>query len=132
MGLDTSHDCWHGSCGAFNVWRRMIAHAAKFPPLDLMDCFCGSDEIHEMPERIREYLPISWVPLGGDVLTKLLHHSDCDGILWWGDCDALADRLYGLLPNLGVDDFDWRYVATERFSVGLRKAYAAKEDVEFH
>ncbi len=30
MGLDTSHDCWHGAYSAFGRWRRAIAEAAGY------------------------------------------------------------------------------------------------------
>jgi hypothetical protein len=30
MGLDTTHDCWHGSYGGFNRWRNAIAAAAGY------------------------------------------------------------------------------------------------------
>lgn len=36
MGLDVSHDCWHGAYSAFMRWRRKLAEVAEFPPLDLM------------------------------------------------------------------------------------------------
>ena len=36
MGLDTTHDCWHGSYSAFAIWRKKLAEAANIP-LDLME-----------------------------------------------------------------------------------------------
>lgn len=29
MGLDTTHDCWHGSYGSFNAWRIQLAKAIE-------------------------------------------------------------------------------------------------------
>jgi hypothetical protein len=34
MGLDTTHDCWHGAYSAFMRWRRKLAEVAGYPPLD--------------------------------------------------------------------------------------------------
>ena len=39
MGLDTSHNAWHGAYSAFMTWRKKIAHLAGFPPLELMEGF---------------------------------------------------------------------------------------------
>lgn len=39
MGLDTSHDCWHGAYSAFHRWRQKLAEVAGLPPLDLMEGF---------------------------------------------------------------------------------------------
>ncbi len=38
MGLDVSHDCWHGAYSAFMRWRQEIARAAGIP-LTLMENF---------------------------------------------------------------------------------------------
>jgi hypothetical protein len=42
MGLDTTHNCWHGAYSAFMRWRQEIAKAAGLPPLDLMEGFFTS------------------------------------------------------------------------------------------
>ena len=119
MGLDTTHDCWHGAYSAFHRWRTKLAEVAGLPPLDSMTGFGGSRSWDE-----------------SDPLTKLLSHSDCDGEIASADCDPLADRLTELLPLLPEGDGgghigDWRE-KTQRFIDGLRRAAAAGEDVEFH
>lgn len=38
MGIDTSHDCWHGAYSAFMRWRQEIARAAGIP-LMIMEGF---------------------------------------------------------------------------------------------
>lgn len=47
MGLDTSHNCWHGAYSAFHRWRCKLAEVACLPPLELMEGFWVSprDEI---------------------------------------------------------------------------------------
>lgn len=40
MGLDVSHDCWHGAYSAFHRWRHGVAKAAGIP-LDLMEGYWG-------------------------------------------------------------------------------------------
>src|SRR5437016_2133419 len=39
MGLDTTHDCWHGAYSAFMRWRTKLAEVAGLPPLMLIESF---------------------------------------------------------------------------------------------
>ena len=138
MGLDTSHNCWSGPYSSFMRWRRQIAEAAKWPPLDLMAGFYSEeyvpeDRLRTRPatdlDNVRRQLPISWDPFKRDVLAILLNHSDCDGEIEWGHCAALADRLEGLVPALNDRE---ALENTRQFIVGLRTAHDAGESVEFH
>jgi len=76
-------------------------------------------------------------PFPVSVIEKLLSHSDCDGSIESADCGPIADRLEELLPFFGEHSDERSEMAffrgkTERFIIGLRKAAAAGEDVEFH
>lgn len=115
MGLDTTHDCWHGSYSSFGRWRVALTQAAGLPSLNEMAGFSKGSA------------PLSWEPYRSDPLVLLLDHSDCDGELAAEDCGRIADRLDELLPSMPQE---WRQ-ATAQFSVGLRAAAAAGEDVEF-
>ena len=149
MGLDTSHDCWHGGYGSFMIWRKALAHAAWLPPLDFMEGFYDdlvkaafiADSVPFAWHRtvwVQE-LPIQWECLKPDVLHELLNHSDCDGELKAYICAPLAerlDRLYWVMREWEEDDpyFKRRkdYMAwTERFAAGLRAAAESNENVEF-
>lgn len=154
MGLDTTHDCWHGAYSAFNRWRAELARVSGVP-LDLMEGFydpspdsydmnlskiakflgstpldfCGSALL-----RYAAFLPIRWDILKPDVLYVLLDHSDCDGDIPADQCEPLANRLEELLPLLHGDGGghvgDYRQT-TERFIKGLRLAASLGEAVEF-
>ena len=115
MGLDTTHDCWHGPYSSFGDFRRALAKAAGMPPLD---------EMHGYKQGFR-----AWDSLRPDVLHKLLNHSDCDDEINTEDCAPLADRMEALLPNIESDY--WREKA-EGFIAGLRLAASKQENVEFH
>lgn len=126
MGLDTSHDCWHGAYSAFMRWRQAVAKAAGIGNLNLMEGFYGG-----------EGGGISWALLGDDPLVKLLHHSDCEGSLDAVDCGPIADRLESLLPALDAMGDGGGHVGgygdkTRTFIAGLRLAASRGEDVEFH
>lgn len=115
MGLDTSHDAWHGSYGGFHLWRIRVAEAAGFPPLDEMDGFGP-------PLR-------PWRGAPGDQrLAPLLSHSDCDGDISPEDCASIAAALDDLGPRLD----DWARPLAERFAAGCRRAAEAEERLEFH
>jgi hypothetical protein len=121
MGLDTTHECWHGAYSAFMRWREKLAEVAGLPALRQMSGYGGN---------------ISWDVPRPDVLYELLNHSDCDGFLPAAICAPLADRLSELLPLLPVVDDGghigpWRE-KTQRFIDGLRTAAAHNQDVEFH
>lgn len=141
MGLDTSHDCWHGPYSAFMRWRKMIAHAAGLPPLELMEGFYmppdnGLSCLYHGPQSgkdgwlndLTRSLPLKWDCLKPSPLHLLLSHSDCDGNLRWQDCNAIADSL----EALEVDWDDWLAVKTAAFIDGLRRAAKSKENVDFH
>lgn len=149
MGLDTTHDCWHGAYSAFMRWRQELAHAAGLPPLDLMEGFYTKgdyrDPIYFAKKGLKaddafadleRCLPIKWECLKPSPLYVLLHHSDCEGELEWKDCGPIANALEDLLPKLPNGDGgghigNWRD-KTQTFIDGLRKANAAKENVVFH
>lgn len=142
MGLDTTHDCWHGPYSAFHRWRIELAIAAGLPPLELMDGFFRRGELTDDPLALvsREWpnrcaatyraLPIRWESLKPSALYLLLHHSDCEGEIEAKDCAPIADELERLLPNLPQEDNHRE--RTRRFIAGLRLAAERGENVEFH
>lgn len=128
MGLDTSHDCWHGAYSAFGRWREKLAEVAGLPPLWMMEHFKSpgdepfmsygdnltlqniaatirrvtpqlSDDADDL-DRIRRWPPIPWASLEPRPLLVLLTHSDCDGEIAASDCAPLADDLASLIPLL--------------------------------
>ncbi len=148
MGLDTTHDCWHGPYGAFNRWREQLAKRIDLP-LPLMKGFCpwfqamvpsdGSNIIYGFQKPTR-YSPLKWPSSTDEPLVLLLSHSDCDGDIRWQDAEAIANRLDTIIKAAHVmtvpsgserADYDGFIPACERFSNGLRSAAAAKENVDF-
>jgi hypothetical protein len=149
MGLDVSHDCYHGGYTSFNLWRHEVARAAGVP-LELMEGYYGAAESGRGPSpgvlvqcfrfympdmqeppflltQIEELLPISWKILKPDPLHVLLNHSDCDGVIAWRNTAPLARRLEGLLPKISER---WR-PTTKQFIAGLRLAHRRREKVVF-
>ena len=120
MGLDTTHDAWHGAYSSFMRWREAVAKAAGLPPL--RDYYEGR---------------VTYPGTTSASLMVLLDHSDCDGDISPADCAGIAVALEGLLPKLdAMGDGGGRVGrygdATRRFIAGCRLAAERRERLEFH
>lgn len=145
MGLDTTHDCWHGAYSAFSRWRDRLAlaagytfHEMKDRPGSLMpDLDWGNIEATIGHDLFGEWPGIPVRPDGTpDPLIVLLAHSDCEGQIQAEFCAPLADRLEQLIPLLG-DEEGGGHIGTyaektRQFVTGLRDAASRDEAVGFH
>ena len=134
MGLDTSHECWHGGYIGFGVWRTELARAAGYK---IHEKRIGEPD-YELPWDMFEAKNYQgdWdSPPGDDPLLFLLAHSDCDGVIHPEQGIHIAARLEQLLPLIRESnpgrDIEWMREKTQLFIDGLRKAHAAGEDVVF-
>lgn len=118
MGLDTSHDAFHGPYSSFMRFRIWVADK------------CGID-LPRM-EGYGESDPISWDTVNDDI-SILLAHSDCDGEISPEDCGKLAARLKILIDSCQPDDGPFsEYQRATRFMKGCEAAHAAGEALDFH
>lgn len=117
MGLDTSHNAWHGPYTAFNRFRVRLAEMVGIN-LRQMDGYGGNN---------------SWDSVS-DGLAPLLNHSDCDGELSPDECKMIADRLDELMPKIQIttpgDSYFYQQVL--KFRNGCIEAYKEKEAIDFH
>lgn len=135
MGLDTTHDCWHGPYSQFMRWRQWLNHFV------MDDRGHAGDKaamlISHMGATVAA-IEKAWVDGHYEdqsiPINVLMAHSDCDGEIAAEICEPLADALAALLdrhmPERGI--YDEQRPATMRFINGLRRAAAAGEPVEFH
>lgn len=128
MGLDTTHDCWHGAYSAFHRWRCAVAKASGIEDLETWW------NENTLPE---DAVYGEWKKFPDDPLIVLLNHSDCEGKIPVIHCAPLADRLEGLLPALekmgnGGGHIQSYVEKTKKFIEGLRFAVESGEDVKFH
>lgn len=122
MGLDTSHNCFHGSYGRFDDWRNAVATAAGYS-LGVV----GNQFLLPISHISEENALGIWDEPPSDALIVLLAHSDCDGVIKAEHCGPLADRIEALLPSMVEHHAD----TSRQFILGLRAAAAAGENVEF-
>lgn len=142
MGLDTSHDCWHGAYSAFSRWRDKLAEVAGYTFHEIefgrimVDIDWGNIEKTIGRDLNGKWPSIPVRPDGtSDPLIILLAHSDCEGELQLEYLGALANRLEELIPLLENEDGGGHvglYAdSTRKFIKGLRNAFDAGENVEF-
>lgn len=141
MGLDTTHDCFHGAYSAFSRWRNAVAEAAgymvapvKWPSLG----YEAESVLIDWGHIVDKNYAGEWDEMPSDPLIILIAHSDCDGKILPEHAGPLADRLEAILPLMtegggGHIERDGGYQrVTQRFIDGLRTASAAGEEVGFH
>lgn len=126
MGLDTTHNAWHGTYSSFRAFRYAIMDILGMPPLGEMQYFHNPSS-HRPPKLAK---PIQWTALSIDPRwLPLLLHSDCDGELTPSECAGIADVLEPI-----VDKFESEYLKTHarQFAAGCRLAAERGEVMEFH
>lgn len=127
MGLDTTHDCFHGAYSSFGRFRKSLAKAINLE----LDNMCGFGKTPD-PNSVNFILDkkpevIFWEDIPYDDLHILINHSDCDGVIEHKDCLKLADRMKEIIPQLEEEYKD----RAEQFIEGLLLAHDQNEDVEF-
>ena len=137
MGLDTTHDCWHGAYSAFNRWRNKLAEVAGYSIAKVKDEYGITwDEIQVDWGHLQDRLYGDWDETPKDPLLVLIAHSDCEGKIKPKQAKALATRLRELLPLLPDGDGgghigDWKE-KTQKFIDGLELATKNRQIVRFH
>lgn len=120
MGLDTSHNAYHGPYSSFTEWRKIIASKIGIDLYSMEGYKNGNTPFSSLPDN-----PINII----------LDHSDCDGEIYWQDCEAIANALEAILPDLWKDKSisHMHYLnITEKFIAGCRLAFSKQENIDFH
>ena len=109
MGLDTSHDAFHGAYSAFNSLRQEVAHAigGSYGPHWLRthhgEIARDKDGYPIRDETLNDamfYVPDEITEDAFPGLWEFLRHSDCDGEISPEMCMKVADDLEPLLPKM--------------------------------
>lgn len=120
MGLDTTHNCWHGPYSSFNSFRYDLGRQIG---IDLDDYAGYRGEGVKDLESIEHDLMI------------LFNHSDCDGGLSPRECLKIVNGLDNILDNLNTElkietlKFEDKI---KQFRDGCKKAAMLGENVEFY
>ena len=126
MGLDTSHDAWHGPYSSFNQFRYWLAKKIGIN----LDDYLGYGKVN----------PTKDLTSIDHKLMPLFHHSDCDGILTPSECKQIAEGIDEVLNSMSQEEIDdpennWHfsnYSKAKQFKEGCLLAYSKKENIDFH
>ena len=134
MGLDVSHEAWHGAYSSFHRFRMAIAKVIGLDLESMQGYHRYVNGVH--CECAKKPYGVSWDLLKHDAIFCLLNHSDCEGSIPWELLADLAKRLDDIAPLLAADASDpesakWSERASQ-FANGCRKAIEAHESLEFH
>jgi len=118
MGLDTTHNCYHGSYSGFNRFRYSLGHQIG---IDLNDYIgYGISGTKDLTSIKHELMP-------------LFNHSDCDGRLTIKECKSIAKGLDKILENFNdkiESDFNLKDLIIQ-FRDGCLHAVSLKQMVKF-
>lgn len=123
MGLDTTHNAWHGSYGRFNSFRHELARRIG---IDLREYIGYDDDGPKGTKRLEDI---------DHPLMDLFNHSDCDGELTPEQCKKIADGLDLIIKEAGIDEASDPYSHISyaiTFRDGCLEAYSKNENIEFH
>jgi hypothetical protein len=150
MGLDCSHDAFHGAYSAFNRLRQFVCAATggSFPPHWIHGPTGEILKDDNGSTRYRTDIPANYFQCGDDFhrdewpgLYEFLAHSDCDGEILPSMCVMVADDLERLMPKMKALHWESHgHIATrggfievvKKFIAGCRAAAAANEPLDFH
>ncbi len=117
MGLDTSHNAWHGSYNSFYTFRRSLA---KLIDIDLDQClgFGGTMDLESIKHD----------------LIPLLNHSDCDGELSVKEAEQIVKGLDLIVLNIHKTGIPYIGFIDQliRFRDGCKLAIKLNEPIDFH
>lgn len=131
MGLDTTHGAFHGSYGAFNRFRKVVARA-------MGGSFPSHDDQTLDPDHW--YWGLGYSAETHPGLNAFLASNDCEGAFPPELCAKIADEIEALLPQIdkfglggGHIERDGGYGAVaRRYIKGCRDAAAVGETLEYH
>lgn len=118
MGLDTTHDCWHGPYSLFNRFRFSLAFQIG---INLND-YKGYNENGTKDLESIEH-----------DLMPLFNHSDCDGLLTVKESERIIKGLNNVLENFNhkiESDYNFKD-SIIRFRNGCIDAVSKKQEIEF-
>jgi hypothetical protein len=119
MGLDTSHNCWHGPYSSFNRFRYSLGYQIGINLDDYLGY--GGKGTKDLKEINHD-------------LMCLFNHSDCEGRLTIKECKSIVRGLNSVLDNFNENlDFDFNFKSKIiQFRDGCLDAISKRQMVKFH
>lgn len=114
MGLDTTHNAFHGAYSSFYRFRTELLEMAENIDANTLQSWGGNK-------------PISIIKDEG--LQLFINHSDCDDDYTPDECKKMADSISILLPKM--DNQSELYTRSLQFRDGCLLAFSRNENLEF-
>ena len=146
MGLDCSHNAFHGAYSAFNSFRQAVCRAVggTYPP-HWLRTYDGDIARDSNGMAIRDlsledgmwYVPDSFTRELNPGIYEFFEHSDCDGTISPDMCLVIAKELEPLLDKMPEESFghilqDGGYRSVlRRFIDGCKAAHSKGEPLRF-
>lgn len=134
MGLDMSHDAWHGAYSAFTRFRNELAVAAGYELTRYDGTFFDIVKL-DWDRFVEKNYYGDWDTPPDDPLMILIVHSDCEGEIPTEYCEHLANRIEQLIPKLstvGAGHVPNPQEKARELVAGLRLAASEGEPIEFY
>lgn len=132
MGLDTTHDCWHGSYSGFKDFRDELGQASGFDVTNYDWDSISEEQLRghwgDLKPEIKDGL---YDPPRHDPILYLLIHQDCEGELEWRYLPELKVSLEKVRDS-GHEFGDYVKKHLDQFIKGLDLAISHGESVGFH
>jgi hypothetical protein len=140
MGLDISHNAFHGSYSAFNRLRQAICYVigGSYPPHMESNYLLWSSD--NPPDKNTWYWGQGYSEETHPGLFLFLCHSDCDGEISPEDCLKVVKDLEPIIPRLEELGLDWGNIqknggfagTCRKFIDGCKLAAQSKEPLYFY
>jgi hypothetical protein len=132
MGLDTTHNCWHGSYSGFQEFRIELGLAAGF---DIKNYDWDSITDQQLRGHWGDHKPEIkdgiYDPPRHDPILYLLIHQDCEGEIEWRNLAGLKESLEKLRDS-GYEFSDYTAEHLQQFIEGIDVAIKCGDSVEFY
>ena len=116
MGLDTTHNAWHGAYSSFNKFRFWLADRIGINLNEYAGYGNGTKDLRNINHD----------------LMPLFNHSDCDGILTVDECKQIANGLKKVIDAVVPDNSPFNnYERAKQFMDGCLLAVSRNEEIEF-
>lgn len=117
MGLDTSHNCWHGSYTSFNEFRFALGRQIGINLSEYIG-FGGDKD----PDSVKHDA------------NPLLFHSDCDGELSVDESKRIVTGLNDILEKFNLNIANYTGIEQDiiQFRDGCLDAISKNETIDFH
>lgn len=131
MGLDTTHDAWHGPYSAFREFRDELGKVSGFNVKNYdWDSITNEQLLGHWGDVKPEIKDGIYDTPRHDPILYLLIHQDCEGEIEYQHLPGLMKSLETLRSNFDLSDYTEE--SLDQFIEGIKSAIDAGQSLGFH